>query len=50
MYYLGGTWRRLEPLERIYNRFPSLESPIYREKTVYSMNHTGETQHAFHVR
>ena len=45
--YLGGIWSRLEPLERIYGRFPSmdpsgcfawvpnLDKPyIYREKTV----------------
>ena len=42
--YLGGIWRRLEPLERIYGRFPSLDpsgrfagvpnlgKPLYREK------------------
>ena len=23
--YLGGIWRRLEPLERIYGRFPSAD-------------------------
>ena len=51
--YLGGIWRQLEPLERIYSPFPlvdpsgrfdSLESPalvnLYqREKTVYSTTH-----------
>ena len=42
--YLGGIWRRLEPLERISGRFPSLDpsgrftgvpnlgKPLYREK------------------
>ena len=24
--YLGGIWRRLEPLERIYGRFPSVDA------------------------
>ena len=49
--YLGGIWRRLEPLERIYGRFPSvdplgrfagfpnLRTPLHREKTVYSTTH-----------
>ena len=49
--YLGGIWRRLEPLERIYGRFPSvdpsgrfagvlnLRKPLHREKTVYSTTH-----------
>ena len=23
--YIGGIWRRLEPLERIYGRFPSVD-------------------------
>ena len=45
--YLGGIWRRLEQLERIYGHFPSedqsssfagepkLGNPLYTEKTVY---------------
>ena len=45
--YLGGIWRRLERLEQIYRRFPSVDQssrfagvpslgkPLYREKTVY---------------
>ena len=49
--YLGGIWRRLEPLERIYGRFlsvdpsdrcagvSSLGKPLYREKTVYLKTH-----------
>ena len=49
--YLDGIWRRLEPLERIYGRFPSVDpsgrfagfpnlgKPLYREKTVYSTTH-----------
>ena len=49
--YLGGIWRRLEPLERIYGRFPSadpsdpfagvpnLGKPLYMEKTVYIKTH-----------
>ena len=49
--YLGGIWRRLEPLERIYGRFPSvnrsgrfagvsnLGKTLNREKTVYSTTH-----------
>ena len=49
--YLGGIWRRLEPLERIYGRFPSvdpsgrfagvpnLRKPLHREKTFYSTTH-----------
>ena len=51
MCYLGGTWRRLEPLERIYGRFPSVDhsgrfagapnlgKPLYREKTVNIKTH-----------
>ena len=51
MCYLSGIWWQLEPLERIYGRFPSvnpsagsLESLnlvdlIYREKTVYNTTH-----------
>ena len=43
---VGGIWRRLEQLERIYGRFPSVDQssrfagvpnlgkPFYREKTV----------------
>ena len=50
-YYLGGIWRRLEQLERIYGRFPSVDQssrfagvpnlgkPLYREKTVYIKTH-----------
>ena len=26
--YLGGIWRRLEPLERIYGRFPSVDPSV----------------------
>ena len=49
--YLGGIWRRLEKLERIYGRFPSVDQssrfagvpnlgkPLYREKTVYIKTH-----------
>ena len=50
--YLGGIWRRLEQLERIYGRFPSVDQSshfagvpnfgkplIYREKTVYIKTH-----------
>ena len=49
--YLGGIWRRLEQLERIYGRFPSVDQssrfagvpnlgkPLYREKTVYIKTH-----------
>ena len=44
--YLGGIWRRLEQLERIYGSFPlvdqraaSLECPTFREKTVYIKAH-----------
>ena len=49
--YLGGIWRRLEQLERIYGCFPSvdqsgrfagvpnLRKPLYREKTVYIKTH-----------
>ena len=49
--YLGRIWRRLEPLERIYGRFPSVDrsgsfagvsnlgKTFYREKTVYSTTH-----------
>ena len=51
MCYLGRIWRRLEPLERIYGRFPSVDpsgrlagvpnlgKPLYREKTVYIKTH-----------
>ena len=49
--YLGGICRRLEPLERIYGRFPSVDpwrcfagvpnlgKPLYREKTVCPKTH-----------
>ena len=49
--YLGGIWRRLEQLERISGRFPSVDQssrfagvpnvgkPLYREKTVYIKTH-----------
>ena len=49
--FLGEIWRRLEPLERIYGLFPSVNpsgsfagvpnpgKPFYREKTVYSTIH-----------
>ena len=49
--YLGGISRRLEPLERIYVRFPSVDlsgrfagvpnlgKTLYREKTVYIKIH-----------
>ena len=49
--YLGGIWRRLEQLERIYGRFPSVDQssrfagvpnlgkPLYREKTVDIKTH-----------
>ena len=49
--YLGGIWRRLEQLERIYGRFPSVDmsgrfagvpnrgKPLYRKKTVYIKTH-----------
>ena len=51
MCYLGGIWRRLEQLERIYGRFrsvdqssrfagvPNLGKSLYREKTVYIKTH-----------
>ena len=51
MCYLGGIWRRLEQLERISGRFPSVDQsrcfagvpnfgkPLYREKTVYIETH-----------
>ena len=51
MCYLGGIWKRLEQLERIYGRFPSVDQssrfagvpnlgkPLYREKTVYIKTH-----------
>ena len=49
MCYLGGIWRRLEQLERIYSRFPSVDQsgrfagvlgkPLYIEKTVYVKTH-----------
>ena len=51
MCYLGGIWRRLEQLERVYGRFPSVDQssrfvgvpnlgkPLYREKTVYIKTH-----------
>ena len=44
----SGIWKRQEPLERIYGRFPSvdpsgrfarvpnLDKPLYSEKTIYS--------------
>ena len=50
--YLGGIWRRLEQLERIYGRFPSVDrssrfagvpnlgKPLYGEKTVYIKTHS----------
>ena len=50
-YYLGGIWRRLEQLERIYGRFPSVDQssrfagvpnlgkPLYKEKTIYIKTH-----------
>ena len=49
--YLRGIWRRLEPLERIYGHFssvdpsgrfagvPSFGKPLYSEKTVHSATH-----------
>ena len=50
MCYLGGSWRRLEQLERIYGRFPSVDQsgrfaswsaqpckPLYREKCYATM-------------
>ena len=49
--YLGGIWKRLEPLERIYGRFllvnlsgrfagvPNLGKPLYRKKTVSLKTH-----------
>ena len=49
--YLGGIWRRLEPLERIYGRFPSadpsgrfagvpnLGKPYIEREKVYSTSH-----------
>ena len=51
MCYLGGILRRVEQLERIYGRFPSVDlsdrfaevpnlgKPLYREKTVYIKTH-----------
>ena len=49
MCYLGGIWRGLEQLERIYSRFPSVDQsgrfagvlgkPLYIEKTVYVKTH-----------
>ena len=49
MCYLGGIWRRLEQLEQIYSRFPSVDQsgrfavvlgkPLYIEKTVYVKTH-----------
>ena len=51
MCYLGGIWRRLEWLERIYGRFPSVDQPgrfagvpnlgktLYIEKTVCIKTH-----------
>ena len=51
MCYLGEIWTRLERLERIYRRFPSVDQssrfagesnlgkPLYREKTVYTKTH-----------
>ena len=51
VFYLGGIWRRLEQLERISGRFPSVDQssrfagvpnvgkPLYREKTVYIKTH-----------
>ena len=49
--YLGRIWRRLEQLEQISGRFPSVDQssrfagvpklgkPLYREKTVYIKTH-----------
>ena len=59
--YLSGVWRRLEQLERIHGRFPSVDPSgrfagvpnlgkpyIYRERTVYwPTDHTGEMSHTF---
>ena len=51
MCYLCGIWGRLEQLERIYGRFPSVDQsgsfagvpnlgkPLYREKTIYIKTH-----------
>ena len=33
VFYLGGIWRQLEPLKRIYGRFPSVD-PSYRFATL----------------
>ena len=50
-YLVGGIWRRLEQLERIYGRFPSVDpsgrfagvpnlgKPLYREKTEHINTH-----------
>ena len=57
MCYLGGIWRRLEPLDPAgrFTGVPSLGKPLYIEKTVYitthktainrPMDHTGKKQH-----
>ena len=51
MCYLGRIWRRLEQLERICDRFPSVDQsshfagvpnlgkPLYGEKTIYIKTH-----------
>ena len=51
MCYLGRIWRRLEQLEQIYSRFPSVDQsgrftgvpnlgkPLHREKTIYIKTH-----------
>ena len=57
MCYVGGMWRRLEQLERIYGRFPSVDQwsrfagvpnlgkPLYREKTVARGPHRRDVTH-----
>ena len=54
MCYLGGIWKRLEPLERIHGRFPSVDpsgrfaspQPFYIKPHKLAINrpldHTGE--------
>ena len=62
MCFLGGIWRRLEHLERIYGRFPSVDwssrfagvpnlgKPLYAEKTVYIKTHkTAINRHVDHT-
>ena len=56
--YLGGIWRRLEPLERNYGRFlsvdpsgrfagvSSLGKPLYIEKSVYLKSHINGSKSA----